>query len=227
MTGILTEPQYRVVLKALQQREGAELIAQPEVTLSSGRQAQCKAVDVRSVVQGIDKRALTPPGITSTNEDESAVYATEPMEFGPVLDIFPSVLPDGYTIKMTLVASVFEFLGYEDSRTNRVTVYVNGKRKKKVIPPRPIVRSCQITSQANVWDGQTLVLGGLVSESSITMKDGVPVLGPLFRSESKNTRKRNLLVFITPTIIDPAGTRVHSPGEAPAAHEGVPLQPAR
>ncbi len=232
LTGILTEAQYRMVLKALQQRDGAEFVAQPEITVNSGRQAQCKVGDVRSVVKGFDERALKPPGITSTNEDESAVYATEPMEFGLTLDITPTVLPDGYTISLPLVASSLEFLGYEDNRTNRVTVYVNGQRKE-VIPPRPIVRSCQITSQANVWDGQTLVLGGLVSESSITMKGGVPVLGnlpglgPLFRSESKNTRKRNLLVFITPTIIDPAGNRVHSDEEMPFARDTAPPQPGR
>ena len=40
LTGILTDPQFRVVLKALQQRSGAELLAQPEVTTISGRQAQ-------------------------------------------------------------------------------------------------------------------------------------------------------------------------------------------
>lgn len=232
LTGILTEPQYRMALKALQQRDGTELVAQPQVTVNSGRQAQCKAVEVRSVVEGIDARALTPPGITSTNEDENAVYKVEQMEFGPVLDIFPTVLPDGCTVNLVLVGSLLEFLGYEDNRTNRVTVYVNGK-PKQVNPPQPHFRNAQITSQVNVWDGQTLVLGGLVSESSIAENSGVPVLsnlpglGPLFRSESKNTRKRNLLVFITPTIIDPAGNRVHSDEEMPFSRDAVPGQPAR
>jgi len=232
LTGILTEPQYRMALKALQQRDGVEVIAQPEVTLSSGRQAQCKAVDVRSVVKGIDPRALTPPGVTSTNDAESSVYATESMECGPVLDVIPTVLPDGYTIHVPLIVSMVEFLGYEDNRTNRVTVYVNGKRRQ-VSRPQPIFRTAQIVSQVNVWDGQTLVLGGLVSERVITMKDGVPVLGDLplagslFRRESKNTQKRNLLVFITPTIIDPAGNRVHADGQMPTAREVIPPQPAR
>jgi type II secretory pathway component GspD/PulD (secretin) len=154
------------------------------------------------------------------------------LEFGLTLDITPTVLADGYTISLPLVVSSLEFLGYEDNRTNRVTVYVNGKRKE-VIPPQPIVRSCQITSQANVWDGQTLVLGGLVSERVIAMTGQLPVLGnlpglgPLFRSESKNTRKRSLLVFITPTIVDPSGNRVHSDEEMPLSRDAVPRQPAR
>jgi general secretion pathway protein D len=232
LTGILTEPQYQVVLRALQQRAGTDLVAQPEVTVISGRQAQCKAVDVRTIVEGIDPRALTPPGITSTNDADSSALATESMEFGPTLDVTPSVLPDGHTINLPLTASLLEFLGYEDNRTNLVTVYINGKQKQ-VSPPRPIVRIAQITSQANVWDGQTLVLGGLVSERVVMTKNSVPGLGDLplvgrlFRSESKNAQKRKLLVFITPTIIDPAGNRVHSADEQPSSPNGIPARPPR
>ena len=84
-----------------------------------------------------------------------------------------------------------------------------------------------------MYDGQTLVLGGLPSERVTAFKDQVPVLGDLplvghlFRSESKNTQKRNLLIFITPTIIDPAGNRVHSPDELPSSPNGIPPQPPR
>jgi type II secretory pathway component GspD/PulD (secretin)/beta-lactamase regulating signal transducer with metallopeptidase domain len=232
MTGILTQPQYQVVLKALEQRAGTDVVAQPEVTVLSGRQAQCKVVEVRTIVNGIDPRALTPPGITRTNDAVGSALATESMEFGPTLDVTPSVLPDGFTINLPLTASLLEFLGYEDNPTNLVTVYVNGKQKQ-ISPPRPVVRTAQISSQANVWDGQTLVLGGLVSERVVTTKDSVPVLGDLplvgrlFRSESRNTQKRRLLVFITPTIIDPAGNRVHSDEEMPFTRQAIPQQPPR
>jgi general secretion pathway protein D len=127
---------------------------------------------------------------------------------------------------------VLEFLGYAEGQTNRVTVYVNGKRKQ-VSAPQPRFRMAQMSSAVNVRDGETLVLGGLISERILTMKDGVPVLGDLpllgrlFRSESKNTQKRNLLVFITPTIIDPAGNRVHAAEKTPSAHAEKAPRPPR
>jgi general secretion pathway protein D len=184
------------------------------------------------LVTGINQRALTPPGITTTNRDESSLYVTEQMEFGPTLDMIPCVLDDGDTINLTVLPTVLEFLGYAEGQTNRVTVYVNGKRKQ-VNAPQPRFRMAQITSAVNVRDGQTLVLGGLVSERIRTIKDAVPVLGDLpllgrlFRSESKNTQKRNLLVFITPTIIDPAGNRVHAAKKIPSSRDGKPPQPPR
>ena len=70
-------------------------------------------------------------------------------------------------------------------------------------------------------------------ETVITIKDSVPLLGDLplvgglFRSQSKTISKKNLLVFITPTLIDPAGNRIHSEDEMPFTRDNVPQQPAR
>ena len=90
MLGILTEPQRRMVLKAIEQRAGTELVAQPEVTTLSGRQAQCKVADVRTIATGVKEQALTPPGITTTNEADISVITTESVECGLFLDITPA-----------------------------------------------------------------------------------------------------------------------------------------
>jgi general secretion pathway protein D len=85
----------------------------------------------------------------------------------------------------------------------------------------------------NVWDGQTVVLGGLLSETVTTIKDQVPMLGDLplvgrlFRSESKSTAKKNLLIFVTPLLIDPAGNRLHTDDEMPFAQNAIPAQPTQ
>jgi general secretion pathway protein D len=96
--------------------------------------------------------------------------------------------------------------------------------------PLPHFRLRQVTTSVVVWDGQTVVLGGLIGESSNKNKDKVPLLGDLpvfgrlFRSESSQTQKRNLVIFVTPTIIDPAGNRKHSQEEMPFAQSTIPAQ---
>src|SRR5208337_2314753 len=56
--------------------------------------------------------------------------------------------------------------------------------------------------------GNTLVMGGLVSDEvdssnvKVPVLGDIPVLGYLFRSDSKNRNKQNLLIFITPTIVE-------------------------
>jgi general secretion pathway protein D len=97
--------------------------------------------------------------------------------------------------------------------------------------PAPHFRNRQVVTSAIVWDGQTIVLGGLISEDVTKVKDKVPVLGDLpllgrfFRSEASQTRKKNLVIFVTPTIIDPAGHRLHSEEEMPFAQTSLPTQP--
>ena len=89
----------------------------------------------------------------------------------------------------------------------------------------------QVITTVNVWDNQTVVIGGLISEQVNSTSDKVPVLGDipllgnLFQSNSKSTTKKNLMIFVTATIVDPAGNRVHSDDELPFAQSAIPPQP--
>jgi general secretion pathway protein D len=90
----------------------------------------------------------------------------------------------------------------------------------------------QLVTTVNVWDNQTVVLGGLITSSVSSTKNQVPVLGDvpllgrLFQSQTKTTSKDNLMIFVTTTIVDPAGSRVHSDDELPFAQTAVPVQSA-
>jgi len=81
------------------------------------------------------------------------------------------------------------------------------------------VRSVQ--TQLSVYNGATVVMGGLITEDRKTMEDKIPFLGDLpflgrlFRSRSEQSVKRNLLVFVTARLVDPAGRVVRTGGESP------------
>ena len=83
--------------------------------------------------------------------------------------------------------------------------------------PLPRLRVRMLTTSAIVWDGQTVALGGLIAEDNVKSRDKVPVLGDipvlgrLFRSENSRTVKKNLMIFVTATILDAGGKRVHDP----------------
>ena len=153
------------------------------------------------------------------------------VETGPILDVVPVVLSDGYTINLTLIPTLTEFNGY-DTPPNIPTVTGNlNVVQLQIVLPDFSVR--EVVTTVNVWDNQTVVLGGLISSSVQDTKDEVPVLGDLplvgklFQSQSKSTVKNNLMIFVTTQIVDPAGNRVHSDDELPFAQGGpvVPPQP--
>ena len=64
ITGILTDPNFRVVLHALEQRSGVENLAEPEVVTTSGRQTQMRATTIQFIITGFSFQAA--PAATST-----------------------------------------------------------------------------------------------------------------------------------------------------------------
>ncbi len=83
--------------------------------------------------------------------------------------------------------------------------------------PQPIFTSRNVTTSIVIWDGQTVVMGGLIREELTTIKDKIPILGDipmlgwLFRTEGQNSRKN-----------EPADLRDRSPGGP-----GRPADPSR
>ena len=154
---------------------------------------------------------------------------TQAIETGPLLDVVPYVLSDGYTINLTLIPSVTEFTGYTTPPdVANVTGGLNVVQLPVILPSFTVR---QVITTVNVWDGQTVILGGLVSSQTQTEKDQVPVVGDLplvgrlFQSQMKTAVKKNLMIFVTATIVDPAGNRVHSDDELPFAQTTIPPQP--
>ena len=241
ITGILTDPQFRMVLKALDQREGVDLLSSPEVTTLSGRQAQMQVSDIRSIVVGIDQNTGTQQGGATSTGGGTVQQANAPLlitpipqtfPLGPVLDVIPYVSADGFTVQLTIIPTITEFVGYEQQDQFTAQAQSGGNAPISTPTPLPRFRVRQVVTSVTVWDGQTVVLGGLLSEDVTRLKDKVPVLGDLplvgklFRSESSQTSKKNLMIFVTPTIIDPSGTRVHKDDDLPFTKDLIPAPTA-
>jgi general secretion pathway protein D len=168
--------------------------------------------------------------VVNNNPGTSAItFTTQQIETGPVLDVIPDVLSDGYTINLTLIPSLTEFAGYQDPPSiPQVTGNLNVVQLPIVLPAFTVR---QVVTTVNIWDNQTIVIGGLISSATASTKDKVPVLGDmplvgnLFQSKSKTIAKKNLMIFVTATIVDPAGNRVHSDDELPFAQTAIPTQP--
>jgi general secretion pathway protein D len=168
--------------------------------------------------------------VVNNNPGVSAITPiTQQVETGPVLDVVPYVLSDGYTINLTLIPSLTEFAGYQDPPP--VPDVTGGLNVVQLPTSLPIFSVRQVVTTVNIWDNQTIVIGGLISSATLSTKDMVPmlgnlpVLGRLFQSSSKVVAKKNLMIFVTATIVDPAGNRVHSDDELPFSQTAIPSQP--
>src|SRR6202008_3044328 len=91
---------------------------------------------------------------------------------------------------------------------------------------QPIFNTRKVTTSVSVWDGQTVVLGGLMSENVQKVEDRTPLLGDLplvgrlFRTNTDQHIKTNLVIFVTARLINPGGQPVN-PTEEEEEKEAV------
>jgi Flp pilus assembly secretin CpaC len=194
--GILTEPQLRELLRALEQQPGVDMFSAPKVTTLSGRQAQIQVADLRTVLTGINPAALQEPGLAPGTT--KALFTSAAIPVGPTLDLVPQVTADGESIRLNVQATVSEFLGYDTPPPGaQVRVWESG-RTRWVDPPLPRFRVRQLAAEALVQEGKTLVLAGAAVADPPKTPDGQAI-------HNGAVRRKQLLVFVTPRITDPAG----------------------
>ena len=94
---------------------------------------------------------------------------------------------------------------------NRILLQLKPERSSFTFDPSGIViNTSNAETNVVVENGQTAVIGGLTTQNEIITETGVPVLkdlpviGILFRSKKTDTESRDLVIFVTPTIVDPA-----------------------
>jgi hypothetical protein len=188
---ILTKPQFDEVLKTLKEDGGKEKINGGQVITFSGRQALFSFT--------------APTNIQNPHASATVDGATNPV--GVIVHIRPDVTADQSAIQLSLVATVRGFAEDDSSGPdpNGVSHAIRLKYNEAVF-----------TNNCTLWDGQTVAFGRVMTQGSQRVKDKVPILGDLpavgrlFRSESVQPRWKNVVLFVTTTLIDPAGNRIHS-----------------
>lgn len=193
----LTPVQAKVVWKAIESNPNASVFDAASVITLSGRETSIEVVEMKTVLSGIDPKALTPPGISGTG----AAYVTTNMAFGPKLTMIAYALTNGTDIELTPTGSMYEFLGYDKPATN-TPVYVGGRKLLSTMPlPHVRIRYIDVSpATVTIHSGYTLVLGStpLAKSGMPAEASDIPVL----------SRMKRLLVLITPTLVDPAGNPV-------------------
>ena len=242
LAGVFTNPQFQVVIRALNQKKGVDLLSAPMVTTKSGQRAV-----IEIVREFRYPTTFTPPQVPSISGGSGAnntvaisvVTPTTPQTFetrntGVTLEVEPVVGPDGVTIDLNLVPQVVEFEGFINYGSpifgiNPSATAVLGSRVLLTdnVINQPVFSTRKVTTNVSVWDGQTVVLGGLMREDVQKTEDKTPIIGDLplvgrlFRTNIDQHIKRNLVIFVTARLVTPGGLPVNPSEEE---EEGL-LQP--
>ncbi|HBM86744.1 MAG TPA: type II secretory pathway, component PulD [Opitutae bacterium] len=211
-----------VALRALSRKAGSDLMSAPKVTVLSGKEATIKvAQQLRYPESYGDIQSEAGGGGSSSSSSSSSaasisITAGTPQDFvtkdiGVEMRVTPNVESDD-TISLRLEPKVTEFEGFVEY--GGPSVAISGDLSVTVPAGfyQPIFSTREIITEVTVFDGATVVMGGLTRDEVKTVSDKVPILGDipfigrLFRSEGETRDKRNLLIFVTANLVSPGGS---------------------
>lgn len=219
--GVLGDVSVDAQLRALSRRSGSDLLSAPKVTVMSGSRATITVAQELRYPQsyGEVQSEVGTSGSSVTGGGSAGVTITPgtPQDFatrnvGVELGVTPTVEEDDYSISLELNPRVTEFEGFVEYGGQSVAI---SSGTTVIIPSgffQPVFSTREINTRVTVWDGATLVMGGLTREEVRRVNDKVPVLGDIpfigraFQSKGEASEKRNLLVFVTANLVSPGGS---------------------
>jgi len=171
-------------IQALRRHVGVELISSPRVMTATNTKALVEIIEEVPYVKVTATNTTGAGAGSSSNVQEEVEFK----QAGITMDVLPVIQADGL-VEITIDQTVSDVVDFFNSI--------------------PVIDRQHISTTFLVADGQTAVMGGLMQDRRRTVDEGVPVLGKipvigrLFRKDVDATEKRELLVFVTPRILDP------------------------
>jgi general secretion pathway protein D len=219
ITGFVGEFDVTAAIRALSQKQGSDLLSSPKVTVLSGNPANIIVAQEMRYPQSygeIQSQVGSSSG-TGTGGAGVTITAGTPQQFtsrnvGVEMKVTPTVEEDDYSISLDLNPKVTEFEGFVEYGGPSIAI---SSGTTVTVPPgfyQPIFSVREITTKVTIWDGATLVMGGLTREEVKKVNDkipffgDIPLVGRLFRSKGESSQKRNLLIFVTANLVSPGGS---------------------
>ncbi|MFM2382758.1 MAG: hypothetical protein RL515_745 [Verrucomicrobiota bacterium] len=224
---VLSRETLALTIRAIEESAGSDLMSSPSLTVLDGKTAVIKVAQLLRYPQAygdiqsnVGQGGGGNGGVLGAAQTSVAITAGTPQDFtvqevGVTLEVTPTVAADD-SIALNLKPKVTEFEGFVEyggtsvALTGGVTVTVPSGFFQ------PIFSTREVTTDVTVFDGATVVIGGLTREEVKTIDDKVPVLGSLpligaaFRSSGKSVAKRSLMVFVTANLVSPGGATLRS-----------------
>jgi len=254
LAGVFTNPQFQVVIRALNQKKGIDLLSAPSVTTKSGQRAIIEVIREFRYPQSYSQPQIptlttavaTLPGQIAPPPPPVVAAPANPQDFttrntGVTLEVEPVVGGDGTTIDLNMIPQVVEFEGFINYGSPINAVAVNSTLGLSItgtvtltnnVINQPIFSTRKVTTSVSVYDGQTVVLGGLMREDVQKTEDKVPIIGDIplvgraFRTNVEQHTKKNLVIFVTARIITPAGLPLNEEEEEGLLPPALPEVPA-
>lgn len=184
---MLNPLQMNAVWDMLQTADDVKVVSQPVLVLSDHAESFIR-VETELPYVNLRNEYQQESGATIQS------YEWETVNIGVDLRVVPEITEDGKRVRLSVLSRI------TDGGENLVTAPDGSTR--------PVLEVRELDTRVTVESGHTLLMGGLISaserdnERKIPFLGNIPVLGWLFRHTQKGGGQRNLVILITPRILD-------------------------
>ena len=212
-------------IHALDNADSTEILSAPRLTTMNNQEATISMITEKYYPTDWEEAELET---ISTNGSNVPVFTPSIPQFGGSTDegikllVRPRVEEDNYTIFLEMTPVIQEFIGWTDYSYS-IPLGDNGELYPNTLK-MPIIEARLLNTNVMSYDGETVVLGGVIRDELSMIEDQYPILGDLpligrfFQGKGKGAKKTNLLVFLTSRLIKPDG----SPFREDQSGRGVP-----
>ncbi len=223
-SGVLTDPMFEAVIHALETSGRSRTLSVPKVTTVNNRPATIRVGEDFYYFDQYTSEEI----LSETSDDGRAIYVSRQVptgtpqqeELGIQLSVTPSVGADLRSITLYMTPEIKDFVRWEywsvsgndnsgNSNDNDDNTATNDTGLSTI--KLPIFRVSSIETEVIVQSGETVVMGGLITSSEtddeerIPILSSIPILGNLFKYKNKTVEEKNLLIFVTATILSERG----------------------
>jgi len=220
-SGVIGQFDVNLLVRAVSRMEGSDLLSAPRVTVMSG-----KSANIVVAQEFIYPTAFGEPTVSADSGSAAdiggasggavALASGVPEDFetrniGVELTVTPTVEPND-KINLSLQPRVTEFEGFVSYGGPNIAATGNTSIQSPSGYFQPIFSVRSVETEVTIFDGATVVLGGLTREEVKSFKEKIPILGDipfvgrLFRSEGETAQKMNLMIFVTANLVSPGGS---------------------
>lgn len=249
VAGVFTDPQFQSTLRLLSQAKGTDFLCDTKLLVRPGQRGKVEIIrefiypteyDPPEVPNQFGDTNLVAIGFASATISPAPITPATPTAFemrpvGKTIEVEPTVSEDNHSVSLDLLIDFTDFTGFINYGVPITSIGqvlgAGGPPPQNSTDNRilmPVFDTVREATNVNVWDGQTVAIGGFHGHSVVDSEDktpflgDLPVLGRLFRSATEDHVKRAILIFATVRLLDPAGEPINQVVDDNDANEFPP-----
>ena len=208
---------------ALNWADSGDVLYSPRVTVRNNQLGTVYMGTVRYFPDDWEVTDTTTSNSTTTESSPQPTFSDDPEYLGLKISVQPQILDESRVIQVRVNFPIKTFVNWMvfDARQKSSTTGGGSSSDDGTYFKMPIFNDRSVDTVVQVYDGDTVLVGGVATDLTKSYHDKIPILGDIpfigrfFQSRYSQAEKGNMLIFLSCKIVNPDGSAKYPEGKRP------------